>query len=128
MGSLKDYFRPEFLNRIDDIILFDILSKESIQNIVKIQVKEVVDRLAAKDIYLEISQEVYEYLAREGYNPQYGARPLRRLIQNKILTQVANLMISRGITKGGTILVGIKGEAFTFDVKKVRKGVKELVV
>ncbi len=128
MGSLKDYFRPEFLNRIDDIILFDILSKESIQNIVKIQVKEVVDRLTAKDIYLEISQEVYEYLAREGYNPQYGARPLRRLIQNKILTQVANLMISRGITKGGTILVGIKGEAFTFDVKKVRKGVKELVV
>ena len=84
--------------------------------------------MAAKDIYLEISQEVYEYLAREGYNPQYGARPLRRLIQNKILTQVANLMISRGITKGGTILVGIKGEAFTFDVKKVRKGVKELVV
>ncbi len=127
MGSLKDYFRPEFLNRIDDIILFDILSKESIQNIVKIQVKEVVDRLATKDIYLEISQEVYEYLAREGYNPQYGARPLRRLIQNKILTQVANLMISRGITKGGTIVVGIKGEAFTFDVKKVRRGVKELV-
>ena len=128
MGSLKDYFRPEFLNRIDDIILFDILSKESIQNIVKIQVKEVVDRLATKDIYLEISQDVYEYLAREGYNPQYGARPLRRLIQNKILTQVANLMISRGITKGGTIVVGIKGEAFTFDVKKVRRGVKELVV
>ncbi len=128
MGSLKEYFRPEFLNRIDDIVLFDILSKESIENIVKIQVREVVDRLKAKDITLEISQDVYPYLAKEGYNPQYGARPLRRLIQNKILTPVAGLMISRGVTKGGTIFVGMKGDQFTFDVKKVKKGTREMTV
>ena len=118
MNSLKDYFRPEFLNRLDDIILFDILSKESIEKIVKIQVDVVISRLKSKDINLVVSNEVLSYLAKEGYNPQYGARPLKRLIQNKILTPVASLMISQGVTKDGTINVGIKGDEFTFDVKK----------
>ena len=108
MSALKDYFRPEFLNRIDDIILFDILSKESIEQIVKIQVEAVVTRLKAKDINLVVLPEVLSYLAKEGYNPQYGARPLKRLIQNKILTPVAGLMISHGVNKNGTITVGLK--------------------
>lgn len=123
MSSLKDYFRPEFLNRVDDIILFDILSKESIEKIVKIQVDIVAARLKEKerDINLIVSPEVLSYLAKEGYNPQYGARPLKRLIQNKILTPVANMMISQGITKGGTVTVDIKNGEFTFDVKKKKK-------
>ena len=111
MGSLKDYFRPEFLNRVDDIILFDILNKESIEQIVKIQVDAVVARLKAKDINLVVLPEVLSNLAKEGYNPHYGARPLKRLIQNKILTPVAGLMISRGVTKNGTITVGLKPAA-----------------
>lgn len=126
MGSLKDFFRPEFLNRIDDIILFDILSKESIEQIVKIQVDAVIARLKTKDITLVISPEVFSYLAKEGYNPQYGARPLRRIIQTKILTPVASLMISQGVMAGGTINVGVKKNApageFSFDVRKTRKG------
>src|SRR3989338_1054911 len=85
--SLKDYFRPEFLNRIDEIIIFNILSPEAVKEIVGIQVKEVVERLAAKDITLTITPAVYNYLSKEGYNPHYGARPLRRLIQDKILTK-----------------------------------------
>jgi ATP-dependent Clp protease ATP-binding subunit ClpA len=128
MNSLKDYFRPEFLNRVDDIILFDILSKESIKQIVGIQVEAVVKRLAGKDITLIVEPTVLEYLAKEGYNPHYGARPLKRLIQNKILTPVAGLMISQGVLKGGTVTVGVKegkGEKalpeFTFDVKKKKK-------
>ncbi len=121
-ASLKDYFRPEFLNRIDEIIIFNILSPESVKEIVGIQVKEVVGRLASKDITLNISQEVYEFLAKEGYNPHYGARPLRRLIQDKILTKVASLMVSRGVLSGGSVTVGIKNGEFIFDVKKTGKG------
>jgi ATP-dependent Clp protease ATP-binding subunit ClpC len=121
-ASLKDYFRPEFLNRVDEIIIFNILSPEAVKDIVGIQVKEVVARLAAKDITLSLSSEVYEYLGKEGYNPHYGARPLRRLIQDKILTKVASLMVSRGVLSGGSVSVGIKNGDFTFDVKKTGKG------
>ncbi len=121
MESLKDYFRPEFLNRLDSIILFDVLSTDAIKDIVKIQVDMVIKRLAEKEITLEIAAPVYEYLAKEGYNPQYGARPLKRLIQEKILTPVAGSMISQAVTKGGTIVVGVKNGEFTFDVKKSKK-------
>ncbi len=136
MDSLREFFRPEFLNRIDDTIIFDILSREAIREIVKIQVGLVTDRLAAKEITLDIAPEVYDYLAREGYNPQYGARPLKRLIQNKILTPVASLMISKGIMRGGSVKVTLQtpsaknGDAttpsttteFAFEVKKGKKG------
>ncbi len=116
-NSLKDYFRPEFLNRVDDIILFDILNRESIERIVGIQVGVVVERLKAKAINLVVAPEVLSYLAKEGYDPHYGARPLKRLIQNKILNPVAGLMISQGVAKGGTIAVSIKKEKNGKDVK-----------
>lgn len=122
MDSMKEFFRPEFMNRIDDIIVFDILAREAIQKIVKIQVDLVKERLASKEIKLDVNSGVYEYLAKEGYSPQYGARPLKRLIQNKILTPVASMMISKGIMKGGAVSVGMKDGQFTFDVKKGRKG------
>jgi ATP-dependent Clp protease ATP-binding subunit ClpC len=119
--SLKEYFRPEFLNRIDEVIIFNILSPEAVREIVGIQVKEVIARLAQKDITLTISPSVYEYLGKEGYNPHYGARPLRRLIQDKILTKVASLMVSRGVLSGGAVTVDVKGGEFLFDVRKQGK-------
>ena len=118
MGSLKDYFRPEFLNRLDEIILFNILTPEAIKDIVKIQVKIVEDRLQAKGIKLNILPQAFDYIAKEGYNPQYGARPLKRMIQNKVLTKVASLIISQDLLEGGEIEVGFKKGEFTFDVKK----------
>lgn len=124
MEKLKDYFRPEFLNRLDETILFNILSKEAIRDIVEMQVTIVKDRLKTKDITLEVSPEVYEYLAKEGYNPQYGARPLKRLIQSKILTPVASFMISRGVMEGGTVQVGLKESEFVFDVVKSARATK----
>jgi len=128
MESLRDYFRPEFLNRVDDIILFDILSKEAIEKIVAIQMQVVVDRLHAKDINLAVSPEVFAYLAKEGYNPQYGARPLKRLIQNKILTHVASLMISQGITKGGTVNVSMKDGQIAINASKKKKGESPIII
>jgi ATP-dependent Clp protease ATP-binding subunit ClpC len=128
MESLRDYFRPEFLNRVDDIILFDILSKEAIEKIVAIQMQVVVDRLHSKDINLAVSSEVFAYLAKEGYNPQYGARPLKRLIQTKILTHVASLMISQGITKGGTINVSMKDGQIAISASKKKKGESPIII
>jgi len=120
--SLKDYFRPEFLNRIDEIIIFNILSPEAVREIVSMQVKEVIERLVQKDITLVLTSAVFEYLSKEGYNPHYGARPLRRLIQDKILTKVASLMVSRGVLSGGSVTVDVKNSEFVFDVKKTGKG------
>ena len=118
MASLKDYFRPEFLNRLDDIVLFDILSPEVIKEIVGIQIGVVRDRLAVKEIKLAISEEALAYLSKEGYNPHYGARPLKRLIQEKILNRTASLIISREIAAGDSVLVSLKDGDLLLDVEK----------
>ncbi len=126
MESLKDYFRPEFLNRLDSIVLFDVLSPEAIRDIVRVQIEEVKKRLADKEIALSVGDSVLEYLAKEGYNPQYGARPLKRLIQEKILTKVASYMITQGVGKGGSVAVSMKGGEFVFDVKKGKRTVTKV--
>lgn len=125
MGALKEHFRPEFLNRLDEIILFDILSTEAIQNIVRMQTDIVAKRLAEKNITLTFSDAALERLAKDGYSSQYGARPLKRLIQTKILTPVANMMVARGVMDGGSVSVDYDEKAgkdatgdFTFDVRK----------
>ena len=122
--ALKSSFRPEFINRIDEIIIFNILSQEAIKDIVSIQIEEVVKRLKGKDISLTVTPAVFAYLGKEGYNPHYGARPLRRLIQDKILTKVATLMINKGLMQGGAIAVDMKGNEFVFEVKKAGRRVK----
>lgn len=120
MDSLKNYFRPEFLNRLDEIIIFDILSEETIREIVKMQVGEVQARLAAKDITLTLTKEVYDYLAKEGYDPKFGARPLKRVIQSKILTPVASEMVGKGMLQGGSVKASMKrdGQELKFEVQK----------
>ncbi len=129
LETMKDYFSPEFLNRLDDIIIFDVLPMEAIREIVKIQVALVRERLVSKEISLELTDEAYEYLAKEGYSPQYGARPLKRVIQNKILNPIASLIISKGIMKGGIVSVSVKNASsktepseLVFEIKKGRRG------
>jgi len=122
MESLKNYFRPEFLNRLDEIIVFDILSPETIRSIVEMQVEEVNRRLLAKDIELSVTKDVYDYLAKEGYDPKFGARPLKRVIQSKILTPVASSMVSQGMLKGGTVKVTLKKETNELAFEVHRKG------
>ncbi len=118
MDALKEHFRPEFLNRLDDIIIFDVLAKEALARIVDTQVAEVMKRLSQKRIALVIEPEVHTWLAEKGYNPQYGARPLRRTIQDRILTPIASMMVAQGIMEGGTVTVSIKNDEPHFDVKK----------
>ncbi len=118
MESLKLFFRPEFINRLDEIIIFDILSPETIRSIVGIQVDDVMKRLAKKDIILSVTDEALEYLAKEGYDPKFGARPLKRVIQSKILTPVANMMVGEGMLQRGAVAVSMKKGELAFDIKK----------
>lgn len=111
--KLKDYFRPEFLNRLDEIIIFDSLPAEVIRNIVKIQIDAVKERLVQKGIRLSVSSSAGDYLAKEGYSAEYGARPLRRLIQNKILNPIAELLIGKRVPPGGVVKVDMKDDVLT---------------
>jgi ATP-dependent Clp protease ATP-binding subunit ClpB len=126
MESLKDHFRPEFINRLDEIVVFDILSEEAIKEIVYLRVKVVKDRLLTKGIEFKITDEAMAYLGREGYNPHYGARPLNRLIQNKILNPVASYIISNGVKKGDTVVVSLKGNDLVIQNQKgkIKSGVR----
>jgi len=119
MNSLKSYFRPEFLNRLDEIIIFDILSPAAIRDIVEIQIAEVDKRLAAKDIKLSVTSQVLDYIADTGYDPKFGARPLKRVIQSKILTPLAKMMVSEGVLRGGSVKVSLKNKELEFEIKRL---------
>lgn len=124
MEALRENFRPEFLNRLDDIIIFNILSREAVKKIVEIQIDKIKERLAGKEIELSVDKKIYDYMSREGYNPRYGARPLKRLIQQKILTPLATLMIEHSIMNGGKVEAGMSRGEFTFEIKKGRRKIQ----
>jgi len=118
MGALKDHFRPEFLNRLDDIVMFDMLGKETLLKIVEAQIRESSARLAQKRITLAVDPDVEAWLIEKGYNPQYGARPLKRAIQDHILTPIASLMVNQGLMEGATVQVTLKNGEPHFAAKK----------
>ena len=103
--ELKKAFRPEFLNRIDDIIVFSHLSKEEIREIVDLMMKDLFKRLNERELSIEVTDEVKDYLAKDGYNEAYGARPLRRLIQKKIEDQLAEEILTNAYEPGDVILL-----------------------
>jgi ATP-dependent Clp protease ATP-binding subunit ClpA len=118
MDSLKSFFRPEFINRLDEVVIFDILTPPTIRSIVALQIEEVIKRLRHKEIVLSVADSVLDYIAKEGYDPKFGARPLKRVIQSKILTPVASMMVGEGMLRGGTVRVDMKKDELTFEVKK----------
>lgn len=105
MEALRSSFRPEFLNRIDDVVIFQPLGLEDIERIVDIQLKDVRSRLANERMTLELSEAAKQSLAFDGLDPVYGARPLKRLIQRRVVDQVANLIIAGELHEGDTVLV-----------------------
>jgi ATP-dependent Clp protease ATP-binding subunit ClpC len=106
--SLKRYFNPEFLNRIDDIIVFHQLKKENIFRIIDIQAKKLLDRVIALGVTLRFSQEAKEFLAEKGYDEKYGARPLRRAIQKYVEDMVAEELLSGRLKAGATVTIEYK--------------------
>lgn len=113
---LRTRFKPEFLNRVDDIVIFDPLAEKQIEKIVEIQLQEVQNRLKSKNIELKFHNEVLEYLAKAGFDPIFGARPLKRLIQNTIIDDLALKIIENSIKEGDKILVGLdKNKQFTYE-------------
>jgi ATP-dependent Clp protease ATP-binding subunit ClpB len=107
MGVVQATFKPEFLNRLDDVILFDALSTEELSQIVDLQVSRLASRLAARRLTLQVTPGAREWLALTGFDPIYGARPLRRLIQSAIGDQLARALLSGSISDGDQVLVDL---------------------
>src|ERR1035441_6582993 len=107
MGVVQATFKPEFLNRLDDVVIFDALSTEELSQIVDLQVSRLGRRLAARRLALQVTPAAREWLAVTGFDPIYGARPLRRLIQSAIGDQLARALLSGGITDGDQVVVDL---------------------
>ena len=105
MASVRKAFKPEFVNRLDDVIVFDPLSLEELGKIVDLQVEQVARRLKSRRIMLDVTDAAREFLAMDGYDPAYGARPLRRLIQREIGDKLARMLLSGEVTDGATVTV-----------------------
>ncbi len=114
MDALRQHFRPEFLNRIDEIIIFDRLSEEDLKHIVEIQLKRLVRRLENQKITLELSDAAKAFIARDGYDPVYGARPLKRAIQKDILDPLSMAILEGKFHEGQKIRVDVENEMLKF--------------
>ena len=121
MEELKRIMAPELINRIDDIVVFNPLKREEISKILDIQIAELEDRLSEKNIHLTIKNKARDYLLDHGYEPSMGARPMRRLIQNEIEDQLANLILGGKIPESGEVEVAFEKEKLVVKAAKVKK-------
>jgi len=117
MSALRSNFRPEFLNRVDEIIFFKPLKMEEITEIVKLLLKQLEERLKERNISLEVTPEAMSIITKNGYDPVYGARPLKRYIQKKLETQIARLIIGGSATDGSRIMVENQGNDLVLHVE-----------
>ncbi|MCH1867450.1 ATP-dependent chaperone ClpB [Nocardioides sp. CFH 31398] len=115
MGSLRSHFRPEFLNRIDEIVLFTPLTLGEIELIVDLQLGELRDRLAEQQIGFRATPEARRFIAEQGFDPAYGARPLRRFVSREVETRVARALLRGDLPAGSTIVVDVTGDVLTVD-------------
>ncbi|MBA3738948.1 MAG: AAA family ATPase, partial [Actinobacteria bacterium] len=118
LADVRSHFRPEFINRIDEVVVFDALSRDDIVKIVEIQLRELQHRLADRKLRLELTDEAKTYLANAGYDPNFGARPLKRLIQHEIQDPLAMLLLSGEVRDGDTVVAEADGDGLTLRVKE----------
>lgn len=117
MNDLKNHFRPEFLNRLDETIMFKPLTKANITNIIDLLVKDLNRRLADKELSVELTSAAKNYVADHGYEPMYGARPLKRYLQKSVETLAARLILSDGVDAEDTILIDVENDQLIAKVK-----------
>ena len=113
-GELKNYFRPEFLNRVDDIIVFSALTLEQVKKIIDLAFKGIEKRLADRDMKLTMTDAAKELIARESYDPQYGARPIKRYLQKHVENELASMIIRGDLIDGGSVTIDSDGEQLLF--------------
>ena len=121
MNAVRASFKPEFLNRLDDVIIFDALTTSELSKIVDIQVSRLGRRLSARRLTLTVTPAAREWLARTGFDPVYGARPLRRLVQSAIGDKLARQLLSGGITEGDEVIVDLDETSDQLTVKAATK-------
>jgi ATP-dependent Clp protease ATP-binding subunit ClpC len=117
-GELKRTFRPEFLNRVDSVVVFHALAKEEIRQIVDMRVAEAASRIADQGIRLELTAEAQDLLASEGYNPQYGARPLRRTVQQLVEDPLCEGLLAAKFQRGDVVSVERDGKQIVLRIKE----------
>jgi ATP-dependent Clp protease ATP-binding subunit ClpB len=108
MAAVREHFRPEFLNRIDDVVVFDKLSPEDLRQIVEIQMESLRERLHARGIDLVATDEALDLLAERGYDPVYGARPLKRVLQRELADPIATAILEGRFGEGDTVKVSVQ--------------------
>ena len=124
--AIKQFFRPEFLNRIDETIVFDELDKKQLRSIVTLLTHKLIERLQKKGITLKLSRAALDKIVQDGYDPENGARPLRRAIQNDIEDKVAEMLITGEVQKGDTLKIGSQHGKLKFEVAKVTKKLEKV--
>ncbi|HHH40749.1 MAG TPA: ATP-dependent Clp protease ATP-binding subunit, partial [Chloroflexi bacterium] len=112
--ALKEVFRPEFINRVDEIIIFNRLTLEQVEQIVDLQMREISERLAEQGLTVELTDAARKWLAREGYDPQFGARPLRRALQRYVESPLSVRLLRGDFRSGDRVLVDVGEEGLTF--------------
>ena len=118
MQEVKQHFRPEFINRIDEIVVFNALDTKAIRAIAKIQIDKLAKRVAAQDVVLDVTDAALDEIAKVGFDPLYGARPLKRAVQEHIENEVARLLLEGKAAPKDHVVVDSKDDHFVFDVKK----------
>jgi ATP-dependent Clp protease ATP-binding subunit ClpB len=121
MGELRVHFRPEFLNRVDEIVLFKPLTLSEIERIIDLQLKLLRVRLIERHLELELTEAAKEYIAREGYDPVYGARPLKRYLQRHLETALSRQILAGTIPENSRVTVDFKKGQLTFESVPIRK-------
>ena len=111
---LKKTIRPEFLNRIDEVIMFEPLNREDVADIVKIQFKQIAERLAEQHMTITATDEAIEWLAELGYDPHYGARPVKRVLQKQVLNELSKQLLSDKVDKSKEIVLDVIDKQFVF--------------
>ena len=128
--ALRKHFRPEFVNRIDDLIIFHSLKREQLRNIVSIQIKRIKNLLAEQKIVIKLSDEALDRIVEVGYDPAFGARPLKRAIQRELENPIATKILDNSFTEGDEILVNCVDNKLTFvkEEDETAIAVKEVTV